>query len=200
MRHIILGGIAAMVLGGCAGNWKVAYDQGLSSEVTKNWRLNDVVAVVPDHLTVSNSNSLAPNADIVWHGEPFGDRRAQVAAIMDEGMSAGASDLKGERLVTITVSVESFHAVTPAAVARAPAAVHNITYGMQVFDTRTGDPLTEPKLIKADLVAFVGSSAVAAAINGNTQRVRIVRHLSAVTRGWLGFGPDQRRQFGGIGR
>ena len=200
MRHIFFGGIAALVLSGCVGGWTVDYDQGLSSEVTKNWRLHDVVAVVPEHVTVSHSNTFAPEADIVWHGEPFGDRKAQVAKIMDEGMTAGASDLKGERLVTITVSVATFHAVTPSAVARAPAAVHNITYGMQVFDSRTGEPLTEPQVIEADLVAFVGSSAVAAAINGNTQRVRIVRHLAAVTRGWLGFGPDQRREFGGIGR
>jgi hypothetical protein len=200
MKHIILGGIAALVLGGCVGGWTVDYEQGLSSEVTKNWRLNDVVAVVPEHLTVSNSNTFAPNADIVWHGEPYGDRKAQVAAVMDQGVTAGASNLNGERLVTITISVATFHAVTPSAVARAPAAVHNITYGMQVFDARTGEPLTEPQVIKADLEAFVGSSAVAAAINGNTQRVRIVRHLAAVTRGWLGFGPDQRREFGGIGR
>ncbi len=200
MRQIIFGGIAALALSACAGSWRVDYDSGLSSEVTKNWRLHDVVAVVPEHLTVSNNNTFAPNADIVWHGEPFGDRKAQVAAIMHEGMTAGASNLKGERLVTITVSVATFHAVTPSAVARAPAAVHNITYGMQVFDTRTGEPLTEQKVIEADLVAFVGSSAVAAAINGNTQRVRIVRHLAAVTRGWLGFGSDQRREFGGIGR
>ena len=200
MRHLTLGGIAAFVLSGCAGTWTVDYDEVPSAEVTKNWRLHDVAVVVPDHLTVSNSNTFAPNADIVWHGEPFGDRKAQVAAIIDEGMTAGASDLNGDQLVTISVMVATFHAVTPSAVARAPAAVHNIGYGMQVFDSRTGEPLTEPQLISADIEAYVGSSAVTAAINGDTQRVRIVRHLEAVTRGWLGYGPDQRRQFGGVGR
>lgn len=200
MRQFIFGGIAAFLLSGCAGNWTVDYEQGLSSEVTKQWRLNNVAVEVPEHLTVSNSNTLAPNADIVWHGEPFGDRKAQVAAIIDEGVSAGASDLNGDQPVTMAVRVATFHAVTPAAIARSPAAVHNIGYVVQIFDSRTREPLTEPQTISADLEAFVGTSAVTAAISGDTQRVRIVRHLEAVTRGWLDLGPDQRREFSGIGR
>ena len=200
MRHLTFGSIAALVLSGCAGNWTVDYDQGLSSEVTKQWRLNNVAVSIPENLTVSNSNTLAPNADIVWHGEPFGDRKAQVAAIIDEGLSAGASDLDGDRPVTISVRVGTFHAVTPAAISRSPAAVHNIGYAIQIFDSRTGEPLTEVQSISADLEAFVGASAISAAINGDTQRVRIVRHLAAVTRGWLDLGPDQRREFAGIGR
>ena len=200
MRHFIFGGIAAFVLSGCAGNWTVDYDQGLSSEVTKNWRLNNIAVEVPEQLVVSEANSLAPNADIVWHGEPFGNRKAQVAAIIEEGLTAGASDLAGDQPVTMVVRVSTFHAVTPAAVAVSPAAVHNIGYGIQVFDSRTGEPLTEPQLISADLEAFVGAAAVTAAIEGDTQRVRIVRHLATVSRGWLGLGPDQRRQFSGIGR
>ncbi|MGI9389719.1 MAG: DUF6778 family protein [Boseongicola sp.] len=200
MRYVLFGGIAAFVLSGCSGSWTVDYEEGLSSEVTKDWQLHDVAVVVPEHLTVSNSNSFAPDADIVWHGERLGNRKAQVAKIIDEGLTEGASDLDGKQKVTISVTVASFHAVTPTAVARAPAAVHNIGYGMQVFDSVTGEPLTEPQLISADLEAFVGASAVTAALKGDTQRVRIVRHLAAVTRGWLGLGPDQRRQFGGVGR
>ena len=83
---------------------------------------------------------------------------------------------------------------------RAPAAVHNIKYVAQVFDAETGEPLTEPESIAADLEAFVGASAVTAALEGNTQRVRIVNHLARVNRGWLGIGPDQRRTFSGLGR
>ena len=189
-----------LLLAACGTNWEVSYDQGLSPEVTRGWRLADVVAVVPENLRVSHSNTFAPNADIVWHGEPFGDRKAQVAAIMTEAVSAGAAELQGSRRVTITVRVEKFHGVTPIAVAKAPSAVHNIRYVIQVIDTATGAPLTEPQLIEADLEAYVGAAAIAAAINGDTQRNRIVLHLAAVTRGWLGYGPDQRRKFTALGR
>ena len=64
------------VFSGCSGTWMVAYDDPPKPEITKNWRVVNVVAVAPENLTVSNDNIFAPDADIVWHGEPFGDRRA----------------------------------------------------------------------------------------------------------------------------
>lgn len=199
-RNILTGGLALFALAGCSGRWKVDYAEGLDPEVTRTWKLANVVASVPASLTVSNSNTYAPNADIVWHGEPFGDRRSQVAAIMDEGITRGASGLRGRRPVTIAARVLQFHAVTPAAVARAPAAVHNIKYAIQVSDATTGEALTTEQDISADLEAYVGAAAVTAAISGLTQKSRITDHIDLVTRGWLGFGQDQRRTFSSIGR
>ncbi len=192
--------LALMLLAGCAGSWEVAYDDPPSPDETREWRVVDVVTVVPDSLSVSNDNTYAPMADIVWHGEPFGDRRAQVAAILDEGLTVGTRDLRGPRPVTMTARVLTFHGVTPSAVARAPAAVHNIRYVLRVFDAQTGEPLIENQTISADLEANVGTAAIAAAINRESQRQRVVAHIAAVTRGWLGIGPDQRREFYSVGR
>ena len=192
--------LALMLLAGCAGNWEVAYDNPPGSAVTKSWRVIDVVAVAPNTLTVSNNNTYAPQADVVWHGEPFGDRRAQVAAVLDEGLTRGSRPLRGERPVTMTARILTFHGVTPSAVARAPAAVHNIRFVLSVFDARTGEVLVHNETISADLEANVGTAAIAAAINRQTQRERVVEHIASVMRGWLGFGPDQRREFYSVGR
>ena len=199
-RNVFTGGMALFVLAGCSGRWTVDYAEGLDPEVTRTWSLDSVGVSVPSSLTVSNSNTLAPNADIVWHGEPFGDRRAQVASILDEGITRGATGLRGTRPVAISARLSQFHAVTPAAVARAPSAVHNIKYAIQVLDANSGAALTEEQEISADLEAYVGAAAVTAAINGQTQRSRIAQHIELVTRGWLGFGQDQRRAFSSIGR
>ena len=199
-RTVLASGLAMVALAGCSNNWSVAYEQGLDSSITRAWRLNDVVIFVPDELTVSNDNTFVPNADIVWHGDPYGDRKAQVSSILDEGISRGASVLRGRRPVNIVVSLRQFHSVTPAAVARAPSAVHNIEFIIEVRDAATGQTLNAPELISADLEAYVGAAAVTAAINGETQRKRIVTHLDAVTRGWLGLGDDQRRVFHSLGR
>ena len=196
----ITGLLALFTLAACSNNWGVRYEAPVPAEVSRDWRLATAVAVVPPTLKVSHSNSYAPGGDIVWWGEPYGDRRAQVARIFDEAITRGASELRGSRPVTITATVAKFHAVTPTAIAHAPAAVHNISYTMQVFDARTAEPLTQPVEFSADLEAYVGNAAVAAAIQGQPQRVRIVDHLAAVTRGWLSFGPDQRRRFQSIGR
>ena len=199
-RRWILAAGAALFLAGCAGKWEVDYDEGLDPAVTRTWKVTEVIAVAPEDLTVSNVNRMAPNADIVWHGDPPGDRRAQVARILKAGIERGVSDLNGPRPVTISASLRHFHSVTPFAVANAPAAVHNIRYVVRVFDSTTGAPITEAQLISADLEAFVGASAVTAALQGETQKARITRHLGHVTRSWLGIGPDQRRQFSGLGR
>lgn len=199
-RRAFLAAGAAAFLAGCAGQWKVDYAASPDPAVSRTWRLKEVIAIVPDSLKVSNANTFAPSGDIVWHGEPFGDRRAQVAKIFEEAISLGARELQGARPVTITAEVQRFHGVTPAAVARAPSAVHSIRYLIQVRDAATGSPLTEKVEIEADLEAYVGAAAIAAAIGGDTERVRVVSHIANVTRGWLGFGPDQRRTFSGIGR
>lgn len=199
-RTMLTAGAAMFGLMGCVGNWKVDYDDGLDEDVTRDWCPSRFQVEIPEELTVTEVNTLAPDADIVWHGEPAGDRRAQVAAILKEGISAGFSNLHGKTFVDVAIRLKHFHAVTPAAVSRAPAAVHNISYVIQVFDAKTGEPLTRPETIQADLEAYVGASAVTAALQGNTQRVRIVRHLKAVTQGWLGVGTDQRREFAGLGR
>ncbi len=199
-RVFLASGLATIFLTACSGNWGVKYAGLPDPAVSREWRVARVSVVVPETLSVSESNSFAPNADIVWHGEAYGDRRKQVGAILREGLSRGASGLRGSRPVVLSARLHRFHGVTPAAVERAPAAVHNIKYDLQVFDARTGRPLTEPQVVSADLEANVGVSAVIAAIEGKTQRVRIVSHLAAVTAGWLGLGPDQRRTFEGIGR
>ena len=176
------------------------YADGVNPAISKAWHLHRVQVIVPETLTVSEANTYAPNADIVWHGDLGGDRREQVAGILRDGLTQAATSLNGPRGISISAQLEHFHAVTPAAVARAPAAVHNIAYVIQVFDDETGEALTPPERIEADLEAFVGSAAITAAIAGQPQRVRIVDHIASVTRGWLGAGPDQRRTFQSIGR
>ena len=73
-------------------------------------------------------------------------------------------------------------------------------HAVQILDAQTGAELTPEQTISADLEAYVGSAAVAAAINGLSQKRRIIDHIDLVTRGWLGFGQDQRRSFSSIGR
>jgi len=193
--------IASLVLlAGCSGNWETNYAAPLDEAVARSWNVTEVSVSVPSDLTTTERNSYAPNADIVWHGEPAGDRRAQAAAILQTGISHGAETLRGNQPVTLNVVLQEFHALTPAARDRAPSAVHNITYTIQVNDARTGEPLTQQQLIRADLEAFVGEAAYQALARGESQKVRITRHLSAVTASWLGTGPDVRRTFSSTGR
>lgn len=186
-------------LGACSGTWTTNFDAPLSSDVTRGWRVSSVQVVVPESLTTSEQNSYAPNFDVIWHGEALGDRKVQVAQIVEDGVKQGSANLRGSKPVTLQVVLARFHAVTPIAVSRAPGAVHDIRYTIQAFD-RGGNPLTPPVDTTADLEAFVGPQAIIAAQGGQTQKVRIRNHLASVTAGWLGVGPDPRRSFTGVGR
>lgn len=188
------------LLSACGGTWQTNYDNPVDASVSQNWNVRHVTVHVPDELTTSEENIYAPDADIVWHGENFGDRKAQVAAIVKSGISAGASGLRGNMPVAINVTLEEFHALTPIARNNAPSAVHNITYVIQVVDIRSGVALTEPERIRADFPALTGATAIEAVIRGDAQKVRITRHLRNVTSGWLGIGPDARQEFSGLGR
>lgn len=189
-----------LLLSGCSGSWATDYEAPVPQDVSRNWQVNRVFVSVPGSLTVSEENSLTPNADIVWHGDPPGDRRQQIQHLMTDALKSGSAGLRGGRRVDVVATMREFHAVTPAAVSRAPSAVHNISFVLQVRDARTGDALTEPSLVQADLEAHVGAAAVIAAQSGETQKRRITRHVANVVAGWLGTGPDQRRRFSSLGR
>ena len=190
---------AVLLLAGCGGRFATDFEP-LAPDLAPGWRLADVQATAPQSLTVSVRNLFAPSADIVWYGDPAGDRREQVAAVLEAGIRAGASGLSGNRPVVISATLQRFHAVTPRALSAAPAAVHDIIYTVQVFDADTGLPLTLPQEIQADIEANVGAAAVVASQEGRTQKARITGHIAATTAAWLGIGPDNRRNFVSIGK
>lgn len=200
MLRFSLGVLLVLLLTGCGGRFATSYDAPLSPVVTRTWTVVDVQVDVPAQLTVSDANAFAPRADIVWHGDPAGDRRAQVAAVMEDGVRLGVAPLQGENEVVLGVTLQEFHAVTPRAVNTAPAAVHNISFTIQAFDAATAVPISQATLITADLEALVGASAVIAAREGRTQKARITAHLAQVIQSWLGIGPDVRRKFTSLGR
>lgn len=197
-KTLVLG--LTLLLAACAGRWETNYETTMSSESSQAWRVSDVIVTVPAAASTTEMNTFAPSADIVWHGEPVGDRKAQVARLMEEGILRGTQGLRGPRAITITAVVDRFHGVTPRAVMRAPTAVHSISYTIQVFDSNTGEQVTKIIPVRADIEALVGPAAITAAMQGQDQRARIVNHIAAVTAGMFSIGPDQRRTFTGLGR
>lgn len=188
------------LLAGCGTEFRTSYDNPVAAEVSRGWRLADVVVTVPETLTVSEAKSIFPQADIVWREDPPGDRRAQVARLVADAARAGASGLGGQRPVRLMVTVERFHALTFEAEAKLNfSGVHNIRLVASVADARSGAVLAGPERIEAALPAFVGNDAIVARRDGKTQRSLISGHLQDVFAGWLGLGRDPRGSFRRIG-
>lgn len=156
------------------------------ADVTSNWRLSDVRVIVPDSLAVSEANNLAPNGDIIWHGDPDGDRRLQVETIVKNAIQRGAGGLNGSQPVTIEATLIRFHALSPRA-RRTTGGVHKVAFSVVVRDANTGVQLIDPLVIQADEKAFGSNDARDAEALGQTQKVRISNRISVVIASWLGL-------------
>ena len=189
------------VIAGCSSTYKTDYAEPVSQSLTANWRLQDVQIVVPTALTVSEQTSAYPQADIVWREDPVGDRKAQIARILDDAATAGAAGLRGGQPVVIRLTVERFHALTFEAEALRydNVGVMNIDFIAEVIDARSGTVIYGPERIEAAFPGNVGEKAVAARKAGITQKVLIMSHIKKVIAGWLGLGPDPRMEFSRIG-
>ena len=151
----------------------------------------DINITVPETLAVSEENSYYPSGDIVWRGEPAGNRHQQIEAIFQEGLSSGVANLGGSVPAVLDIEVERFHGVSEKT-RYTIGGVHSIRFVMVIRDSQTGEALTVPKKVKANLKAYGGQSAIEADRQGQTQRVRIVAHLSDVIQSELGRVPQQK--------
>jgi len=132
---------------------------------------------VPRTLTTSESNGYYPMVDIVWHGDPPGDRYVQVEKIFGDALKWGMAAFDRGRKVKVLIEVHKFHALSPRA-RYTTGGVHTMRFYMTVVDAKTGAVIMERQKINADLQALGGAAAVKAEDEGRGQRVRIVQHLA----------------------
>ena len=200
-RRLFLLSALALPLGACASTYATSFSSGPGADVTQHWHVKAVHVTVPASLTVSEEASLVPQADIVWReDDPFGDRRAQVATLLQKAIAKAACDLHGHQPVTLEVTVTRFHALTMQAEALlSDAGVHNIQFDISAVDGKTGAVISGPIHITADLPALSGTAMEAARAKGETQKSQISAHVTATIAAWLGTGPDNRGTFTRLG-
>jgi hypothetical protein len=144
----------------------------------------DVAAVqvrVPPALTVSEANRFYPLADIVWRGEPPGNRHAQVEAIVREGIARATGDMTSGPRVLVEAEVTRFHSLTEKA-RYTTGGVHAVHLTLTVRDAATGAVIDGPRPLEADVKASGGAQAMLDDQLGITMRVVIVDRLAQVVR------------------
>lgn len=144
----------------------------------------DVVGLsinVPHTLRVSEANSFHPRADIVWHGDPYGDRYQQVADIFRDAATAATGPMNQGRQVNLGLEIVRFHGVTDKT-RYTVGGVHSMHFLLTVTDAQTGQVIDGPRLVVADVKAAGGDAAVAEDRVGRTQRVVVTERLVEVLR------------------
>lgn len=161
---------------------------GQAADQVSSWSLGDVQVEVSSSLTVTQSPSrrYPPTTELVWYGDPPGDRKAQVETLMADAVRAGAADaLVGSQPVTIVLNITEFHAMTPRARAtELQLGVHEIRFDISVIDS-SGQVVASETGVRSDLEAFSGASALQAEQLGQGQKIRIQSRVAQVIRAWL---------------
>ncbi len=135
--------------------------------------------IVPQKLRVSEANMFYPIADIVWRGEPRGDRYRQVEAIYQEAFAAGTAKMTSGRKAVVDIEVTRFHCLTEKT-RYTVGGVHSLHFMLTVRDADTGVVIDGPRAVVADVKAAGGAQAIAEDDMGMTQRVVVVQRLSEV--------------------
>ena len=182
----------ALALSGCVAPRVSSTDftqgHGQTAEQVAAWGLGGVDVQISEKLTVTQSPSrrYPPVTELVWYGDPPGDRKAQVQALMADAVRAGAADaLLGAQPVTIALNITEFHAMTPRARAtELQLGVHEIMFDISVIDS-SGAIVASENGVRADLEAFSGASALQAEKLGQGQKIRIQSRVAQVIRAWL---------------
>lgn len=182
----------ALLVAGCAPSISpIDFENGAASQApdASSWALSDIQVVIPEAMQVAvNGGDRYPDPGLlVWWGDPPGDRKAQVAALLADAVVAGAADaLSGTRPVVFRLTVDQFHAMTPAARAtNLQLGAHELRFDFEVLDAATGDVLAREDDVNADFRAFSGTQAVLAEQAGQGQKIRIQTRVSQVIRAWL---------------
>ncbi len=179
MAAILLASLTACGSVPSATRSAMSDDTMLGGALPPDVRVESFSVTVPRSLKANERNLYYPIGDIVWRGEPRGDRHAQVKAIFEASLRDAAPRIDGARPVRLDVQVTRFHSLSEKA-RYTVGGVHDIDFRYRLVDVATGQPIGPSKLVNADLDGLGGEAALAAEGRGQTQKARIISHLSRV--------------------
>lgn len=144
--------------------------------VRPSYNVVELNVLVPTTLQVSEANTYKPRADIVWRGDPMGNRYEQIETIFRDAMGEGLATLEGERPVRVNIQITKFHALTERT-RYSVGGTHDIHFAITVVDAETGIVIEPTRIVETELTGLGGRAALRAEAEGQTQKVRISAHL-----------------------
>jgi hypothetical protein len=143
--------------------------------------IRGIEVLVPDSLKVSEADVYFPFADIVWRGDPMGDRHPQVAAMFQVAAAQASEGITEGRGAIMTLQVTRFHAVTEKARYKVGGG-YEMNFLMTMRDAETGIILDGPREVNPDFKGSGGIRAVAEDNAGRTEKVVVIEKLTEFLR------------------
>lgn len=150
-----------------------------SAVVQRSYDLQDVQVVVPPDLVISEAGGYYPFADVIWRGDAYGDRGQQIAAMFETASARITPSLTGDVPVIAIVTLRRFHGLTELT-HRSIGGIYSIEFDLEIRNARSGAVIEAARFIKADLDGPGGAAGRALEQAGQTEKVRVTDHLTAV--------------------
>ena len=143
------------------------------------YAVKGITVRVPETLKVSEANLYYPVADIVWRGDPRGNRYEQVKAIFETAIAEGAASATNGTPVLLEIEVTRFHAQTEKA-RYSIGGTFSMKFLLTIRDAASGAIIDGPRAIDADTPAAGGERALAEEAMGITAKVAVTARLAEV--------------------
>lgn len=193
---------AALLMSACTGDvpasrsvadWTLAVSHGAvdakagaQKVLMGHYVIKDVQVTVPQMLQVSEIKDDRV-ADIVWQGEPMGNRHRQVSAMLSDAMQLVAAEMTDGPDVIVRIDVTRFYAggEVPRSVGKPRpkgGSTSSVYFTLSVIDEVTGEVLESPRAIVADISAGRAARAVGRTPRGGPARDDVIAALAQVLR------------------
>ena len=142
---------------------------GLTPAVTvaqRSYALQDVQVIMPASLRISEGAGYYPNADVVWRGDPIGDRAQQITAMFETAGDRVSAGLTGDVPVIAVVTLLRFHGLTERT-RYSVGGVYSIEFTLEIRNAQTGT------VIEPAILAIVTTMPIVAAAAAPNAPVRI---------------------------
>lgn len=188
LKTVFALGVLAMVAAGCSQPGLSLQDTSVAASArsaatvpaaARDYRVAAFVFHSPDDLTVSEGNGYYPFADIVWRGDPYGNRVEQISDMFETAVLQAGRGLDGAIPVAVEITLRKFHALTERT-RYTVGGVHTIRFELTIRNFETREILEGPRLVDASFPGLGGMAAIAAEQRGETQKVRILSRLTQV--------------------
>lgn len=150
-----------------------------SRVIARNYAVQDMTFTTQTQLRVSESNSYYPNAEVVWRGDPIGNRIEQIAAMFRTAMDRNVANMDGLVPVVVDYQLVRFHGVTERT-RFSIGGVYNIEFDITVRNAQTGEIVEPARRVEANLSAPGGIAALMQEQRGQTEKVRVTDFLTQV--------------------
>ena len=181
--------VLALGVAGCSSVDTVSRNAPISAagfntqgiEVARDYHIHGLNFIASTDLNVSEGNGYYPMTDVVWRGDPVGDRLEQIGAIFHEATSRNEARLDGVKGVQIDIELVRFHGVTERT-RFSFGGIYNIVFDLTLRDDKTGEVIEQTRRVQANLAAPGGIAALMLEQRGQTEKVRVTDFLTQVIR------------------